>query len=176
MYRFLLIIMLLASAAIATEGTLTTALTQSGQAIVGQEAPFLSGWNLKSKVFSTSKALKDESSSRIVLVFWATWCQPCIKGLKMLNENSAKLKADGINLVLVNYGEDQKTIQAFIKKHPVRFQVVMDRWDKSGAAYLYDSQGGVSLPRTVLIDKEGMVEAIFSSEGDDYIERIRAGE
>jgi thiol-disulfide isomerase/thioredoxin len=176
MYRILMILLLTVSVTWAAPGDVTTSMPQSGQAIVGQDAPFLSGWTISSKVFSTAKALKDPDSERIALVFWATWCQPCLNGLKVLNAASAKLKANGIDLVLVNYGEDQETIQAFLKKHPVRFPVVMDRWDKSGAAYLYDETGKVTLPRTVLIDKEGRVEAIFSSEGDDYVERILAGE
>ena len=154
----------------------TEALQRSGRAVVGEAAPFLSGWTASNKVFSTTKVFKDQSIRECVLVFWASWCPPCLNGMKMLSAAENRFADRGIQIVLVNYSETLEKVQEFLEKYPQPYPIVIDRWQKSSETYLADEKGAVALPRTVLIDRAGLVKAIFSTEGEDYVERILAGE
>lgn len=161
--------------AFATTGK-TEALPRSGQAIVGEQAPFLSGWTVENKIFNTAKVFKDESVEECALVFWATYCLPCLNGLKMLAAAEERFAERGIRIVLVNFSELPEKVQRFLTDNPQPYPVVLDRWQKNAKTYLADENGAVTLPRTVLIDRSGVVKAIFSTEGNDYVERILAGE
>jgi thiol-disulfide isomerase/thioredoxin len=147
-------------------------LAKSGEAQVGQPAPFLSGWALDGKVFNTTKAFRDPNTHRVALVFWATWCKPCKEGLKLLNAGKAKLDAAGVSVVLVDVEEPADTVRTFLSKHPASFFVVLDQYGRSKKPYLDDGNGSVALPRTVIIGRDGKVLRIIGKEGKDYVDQI----
>lgn len=152
----------------------TESLSFSGSAIVGEPAPWLSGWTLEDKVFNINKPFEDESVDRLVLVFWATWCKPCRKGIAQLTANQPELEEAGIRIVLINLGEKEDKVREYLEDNPQPYTVVLDPFEKSVDTYL-DIHGTATLPKTVLIRPDGVVEAIFGSEDEDYVQRIIDG-
>jgi thiol-disulfide isomerase/thioredoxin len=105
----------------------------------------------------------------VVLDFWATWCDPCIKSLPSLARLRDQLGADGVVLT-INLDD------------PAAARKVIDAV-APGLALVYDNAGvrqryGVGpVPHTVVLDRAGRVEAvILGGDGDlaGAIARVRA--
>ena len=105
-------------------------------------------------------------------MFWATWCKPCKEGLKQLRASKAKLKSAGTRVVLINFEEQAETVKGFIQKNHTPFPIVLDPYGRSKKAFLEDGTGKISLPRTVIVGRDGKVIRIIGLEGEDYVEQI----
>jgi thiol-disulfide isomerase/thioredoxin len=151
----------------------TETLSRSGEASVSEAAPWLSGWTTKEQVWSLKRALADSMTTRVALVFFATWCPPCREGIARLTAHASELRAAGVGVVLVDFKEDARKVQRFVGASPA-FPVVLDRFGMTEKTYLRIGDGPVRLPRTVVIGRDGAVRAIFGSEGKDYVDRILA--
>ncbi len=156
------------------DAALTESLVSSGSATVGAAAPWLAGWTLGDQVWNLRKAFADTSTDRVALVFFATWCAPCKQGVMQLTDRAADLKAGGVSVVLVDYQEDAARVRGFLGDNPA-FPVVLDRFGASEQSYLRTNDEQARLPRTVLIGRDMKVEAIFGSEGGDYVDRLLSG-
>jgi thiol-disulfide isomerase/thioredoxin len=151
-------------------------LDSCGQARVGEAAPWLAGWTLDEQVFNIRKPFENENTRRLALVFWATWCKPCRKGIEWLEEASDSLMATGVTVVLVNEGEPLKKVTGYWKRREPSFMVVLDPYSLACERYLSRAGGGCPLPFTALIDRDGYVERLIGAEGDDYIDLLLAQE
>ena len=156
------------------EPALTETLSSSGSATVAAAAPWLAGWTLEDQVWNLRKAFADTSTDRVALVFFATWCAPCKQGVMQLTARAADLKTAGVSVVLVDYQEDAAKVRGFLGDKPA-FPVVLDRFGASEQSYLRTNGDQVRLPRTVLIGRDMKVQAIFGSEGGDYVDRLLSG-
>jgi thiol-disulfide isomerase/thioredoxin len=80
--------------------------------------------SLAGDTISTSKL-----RGKIVLIdFWATWCQPCVKSMPDLDalqrEHGGKVVVVGVS---VDQGSDrEKKVRKFLEKHPVGYPIVVD--------------------------------------------------
>src|SRR5689334_17704905 len=61
----------------------------------------------------------------VYLDFWASWCGPCAQSFPWLNQMRDKYAKD-IVVVGVNVDVDPKAADAFLAKHPARFDIVRD--------------------------------------------------
>jgi peroxiredoxin len=147
-------------------------LKKSGQAVVGGEAPFFGGWYFeqRQKVFNTNKIWGNPGEKRIALVFFTTTCGPCLVGMEKLKKARKKLKKAKVPVFLVNFKEDAKKVERFMKKHSMPFPVIHDRFGNAQGSYLDSSGKSVVLPRTVILGKDGKVKLIIGEEGDDYVD------
>jgi len=90
---------------------------------------------------------------RVVLVnFWATWCGPCIEELPSLAKLKQKLAGRPFELVTVNDGESEGTIQRYLKR--AKLDVPVWIGPENSAASGWNVQG---LPMTFLVDSKGQV-------------------
>jgi peroxiredoxin len=91
--------------------------------------------------------LSDYKGKGVVLNFWASWCNPCVNELPLLNE---AYKLAGIDMVAINVGEDEKKIQKFVDRYELAFPIAMDREQDVKQRYRV-----AGLPLTVAIDDQG---------------------
>lgn len=156
---------------------LSESLKESGQAKVGQKMPFFSGWRIgqgQGQAYSLRKALMTKKN-RYVLNICASWCKPCMVGLAHLAK--AKKQFQDTQTELIVLVADQSVHGREIYK---RFgfdwaQVVVDEFKTFALRLAPDSkQGseGLSLPKTIVFNREGVVELIIGVEGSDYIDRL----
>ncbi|HMR18537.1 MAG TPA: TlpA disulfide reductase family protein [Sphingobacterium sp.] len=94
-----------------------------------------------------------------IINFWATWCVPCIKELKLLD--SVLKETDGINVLSVTYEENRK-VEAFLERNKElrsgRLTIVSS--DPSFHKYFPHR----ILPHNIWIDTAGIVKYITGSE------------
>lgn len=87
-----------------------------------------------------------------IINFWATWCPPCVEEIPSLNRLVKKMKGSGFELISINYAEDKKTINEFMKQVDVDYPVLLDQ--DGGFAKQWNV---ISYPSTFIIDSQGEI-------------------
>ena len=146
---------------------------EAGAAKVGQDLPRLVGYPLGATQPWVSHRMYSKlppEKKGVVVVVFATWCKPCIKGIKVLASSKERLAKAGISVVLINFGEDAETVAPWTQTIglPNDFTLILDEWGAE-AAKLGVKKPSARLPLTLVTDRSGKVKAIFGVEGDDYL-------
>ncbi|MCK5905597.1 MAG: TlpA family protein disulfide reductase, partial [Gammaproteobacteria bacterium] len=96
--------------------------------------------------------------------FWATWCPPCRKEMPSMNRAWKHLKAEGVQMLAINVGEDEANVHAYQKEHPIDFPILLDPLSESLDAWRIRG-----LPTTYIISPNGTVaySAVGPREWDD---------
>jgi len=124
------------------------------EALVGKPFVF-SGLTLDGKPLDLSRY-----RGKVVLVdFWATWCEPCLKEMPNIFANYKKHFRDGFDVVAVSVDEDLDVLAEFVAKERPPWATVADRFPANpqpmGATYRINS-----IPALILVGKDGNVVAV----------------
>lgn len=111
------------------------------------------------KVISADRlGLIQETSKteKLILHFWASWCDPCINEipelLEYLKAHSDEIKAGSLRMVLVSVDYDQPAIEKFLKSFPeLNSPDYLQIWDPEG--FLQKSFDIDRLPATIVVHK-----------------------
>ena len=114
--------------------------------------------------------LAEHRGKRVVILdFWATWCGPCVDALPSLAKIAEEYRSKDVILYAVNLQERPRGIERFLQRQKLNLTVALDLEGKVG--YLYQV---TSIPQTVLIGKNGKVEALHIGFGEDSERRLRS--
>jgi thiol-disulfide isomerase/thioredoxin len=92
----------------------------------------------------------------VVVNFWATWCNPCLKEIPDLAEFDAQ--RDDVDVVGLAYEEiERPDLEAFLKEHPIPYPFAVI--DVFAPPADFDTPAG--LPMTYLIAPDGKVAKQF---------------
>lgn len=93
-------------------------------------------------------------AGRPVLVnLWASWCGPCIEEMPELDRYVASQGANGTQVVGIAL-DDPAAVEAFLKRVPVRYPILLDEAGPRDAGVQLGNPKGV-LPYTALISADG---------------------
>ena len=119
---------------------------------MGQDIPDFSGVDLDGADVTLSEFRNREV---VVLDFWATWCQPCIRSMPSLEALNEEFGYRGAEFLAVNVGEGPELVREFVEDMEFTVRVVMDeREDISG---VYGVRG---IPQLVVVGRDGRVAHI----------------
>lgn len=104
---------------------------------------------------------------KIVLVnFWGTWCDPCIRELPALQSAYAQLEDEGFVVIGVNLFDNEQSqnhteedIQAFIEDKGITYPVVLDTHGN-----VTDSYRVFPIPTSFFVDANGNIRYVLPRE------------
>lgn len=119
--------------------------------IIGEKAPDFSINDPKGK----SVSLADFKGKNIVLLFWASWCEPCLKEMPEIIRFYEKNRDTNVVFIAVSLDEKKDSWLAAIRKHSIPFINVSDLkgW-MCEPALIYGVSG---VPDNFLIDINGNI-------------------
>jgi tetratricopeptide (TPR) repeat protein len=123
--------------------------------LVGE--PFAPKFNVKSAAGDNLSL--DKLRGKVVLLdFWAVWCGPCRVEMPQIKKLWKKYFGDDFIIIGVNLDSNRDTFEAYVKNEGLTWPQYYDglRWDNR-LARLY---GVTGIPRTVLIDRDGIIRGV----------------
>ena len=112
---------------------------------------------------SSSSLSQIDIKDKLVINFWATWCEPCKKELPQLNQfhqqfiNDDKIQIIGIAI------DEPDAVKIFNKEIPVDFINLIDEQNGFSVTSYLKNEKGV-LPYTVIVNKQYEVIEQFYGE------------
>jgi len=73
------------------------------------------------------RRLQDFAGNVVVLHFFATWCEPCVREITSLRTLASLARDKPLKIVAVDVAEVNLRVRAFFEKLPVDFPVLLDR-------------------------------------------------
>ena len=119
-----------------------------------------------------------------MLNFWATWCPPCRQEIPELNAFHLSHTNDGVTVIGASVDDGgADAVRPFVQRMKIAYPVVLaDALQQShfGGASLGPSTGGMSLPTTLVIDRQGhfvarYLGALTQKELDSAISPLLSG-
>jgi peroxiredoxin len=115
---------------------------------VGEKAPDFTLTGLDGKAHMLSE-LKGKT---VILNFWGTYCEPCKREMPALQKQYDKWKAQGVEYVGSNIGENAITVRGFLDQYKLTLPVWLDQDQAVRKKY------GVSeYPTTFFIAADGRI-------------------
>ena len=102
-----------------------------------------------------SYSLENDRGHVVVLVYWATWCQPCVEELDQLKQLYARHGNRGLRVVTVSLDSDASEVRSFLAKKKYPFPTLFEEGGLESP--LAREMGILTLPTTLLIDRQGTV-------------------
>lgn len=102
------------------------------------------------KIDGTQFSISDVLGKKIIVIdFWATWCKPCKKLLKKLDELGQEFSEQ---LIVLAISTDESSsfarIESFVKSRGYRFTVLLD--PDSNVSGIFNPAG--TIPYTMIVD------------------------
>lgn len=120
-------------------------------------APSFRGDLLEGGSVSLKEAVKPGRS--LLVCFWASWCQPCMKELKLVKEMMANNKDLPLDVLTINEdtSETEADIRPMLKMNELDFPVILDPKQEIFNRYHREN----ALPYSVLIQSNGEIGVVF---------------
>lgn len=110
--------------------------------------------------------LQDYRGKIVMVNFWGTWCEPCIRELPELQTAYEQLQDQGFVIIGINLFQDEKAqnrtqedIQRFVEQYGITYPIALDA---DGATT--DSYHIYPIPTSFFIDEQGNIRYILPSE------------
>ncbi|OGS46061.1 MAG: hypothetical protein A2539_03490 [Elusimicrobia bacterium RIFOXYD2_FULL_34_15] len=136
--------------------------------MIGNKAPGLILSDMNGKRISLTAILSDNKP--VVLSYFATWCQPCLKEIPHLQNLQAKGK---VKIILINIDSlPKEKVAEFLKQNNITLPVLMDPESKiTGENFEVLKAGRASIPKLFLLSPSGIIRLIVDGF-DENIEKI----
>lgn len=113
--------------------------------------------------------LTDHRGKALVVTFWATWCQYCLKELPILNSLQTVAGKEKLQVIAVNTESRDVFRQVSRSLRTLDLVLAYDPDGKGRGAY-----GVNGIPHMVIIGRDGKVVAIYRGYSEDSLDDIIA--
>lgn len=100
--------------------------------------------------------LSDFNGKITYVDFWASWCGPCRQSLPLYEAMNKRLPADRFQILAINLDENRRDAEAFLKRHPVSYEVLFDPEAHSARQWSVPA-----MPSSFLVDSHGRLAKIY---------------
>lgn len=104
-------------------------------------------------------SLSQDRGKVVVINYWASWCGPCVTESPQFDLVYRDYKAKGVDFVGVDTKDARSKAQYFVKDNDISYTSVFD--EQGQTAVELGKIPALSLPFTVLIDKQGRVAGVY---------------
>ncbi len=116
----------------------------------------------------------------VVINFWATWCPPCRREMPLLDAVQKEYGPRGLSIVGVDLDEPAAAVRKYVESIGVTYPIWVDApLSQSGfdrTRELFNRFGGVGLPTTFFIYRNGTIQSMHVGELNRAILQNRAEE
>jgi thiol-disulfide isomerase/thioredoxin len=104
--------------------------------------------------------LSELEADLVLIDFWGTWCQPCLRSIPHLVELQERMKGKRLAVIGVACEQDSpeqssKRVAAVARKLDINYPILLSRND--GSCPLQEALHISAFPTMVLVDREGRV-------------------
>ncbi len=113
---------------------------------------------------------RGDTQKVVVLSFFASWCKPCQKEAPVLADIASSYEGQDVQLFFVNWGDTDNVAAEWLQTYGVEANCLMDPFGANAKKFGVDS-----LPRTIIIDQQGIVQLIergFSEENEAHYREL----
>jgi len=136
-----------------------------GPPVIGQAPPDFALCDADGAFVTTLSGMKGKV---VWLNFWATWCVPCKKELPDIQKLYDEKRAEGLDVLIINYKESQGKALEFLPQIGISLPLVIDR-----PGEIYERYRLTGLPDSFFIDREGKLAALYYGFVNEEIARER---
>ena len=108
----------------------------------------VTGKTVKSSVFD---------GKSLLVVFFATWCPPCVQEIPNLIQLHNDYKRDGFSVVAISVDQEKKVVQKMVDKKAINYPVMM-----ADDSVTRDFGGVYGIPTSFLVSNTGTVLKKYS--------------
>ena len=134
----------------------------------GKEAPDFNVTDITGK----QHTLSQYKGRNVMLIFWATWCGPCIREMPHLIELRNTIGEDKLAMLAISYIDPRnsaETVKKFITANPVINYTVISTDGRTMPSPYYLV---TTIPSTFFIDPDGKIKIV--TEGTISVSQIKA--
>lgn len=92
---------------------------------------------------------------KVVLIdFWATWCQPCVRDLPKVKQAYEKFRTAGFEIVGVSCDQNRNALQRFVRVNDIAWPNYFDG-QRQADNRIAREFGVIGVPHMMLLDREG---------------------
>ena len=133
---------------------------------VGRQAPDFQAIDVLGK----DVKLTDFKGKHTLLVFWATWCGPCVQEIPTVKKIRKTYKPSELSIVYVSKDDDKTKMLSFIKKRELNWTHIF------GNQSIPNDYFVEGIPETVLIDPNGKIIYInLGADTEELSEKLAEG-
>lgn len=135
-----------------------------------QPAPLFKAEALGGKTISLAETLKADRG--VLVLFWASWCTPCLEELKSVGEYMKSHPEFPLDVLTVNVdtSETNSDVAPTVKLYGIKFPVILDPNHEIFAKY----QAAKQLPFSALVSGKGQLERSFQGYQPELFTHIAA--
>jgi len=147
-------------------------VTELGPLKVGAPIPSFNGPTSVGGRLSSRTVIGD--GVVVVLSYAATWCQPCREGVPIIER--VVHSDDAVRAVYVTLDTEVVKVRKWVSDIDVQSPVIVDKFSaiaKRHGVISDDGRQAKEIPITIVIDGQGIVSCIFTTEGADFEAKLR---
>ncbi len=133
-----------------------------GNPLIGKKAAEFTLKDLDGQAWTLSQ-IRDGKPA--ILFFWATWCPHCRSQVKILNQEIDAIHKEGIEVILIDLGEDAKQVKSFMERNKFDLNVLVDPDEMTSEDYVIPG-----IPTLYFIGADGKVRAVEHAIPENYEE------
>lgn len=108
----------------------------------------MSGESINSNIFK---------GKSLLVIFFATWCPPCIQEIPNLIKLQEQYGENGFSVVALSVDQEKKVVQKLVERKEINYPVMM-----ADDAVTRDFGGVYGIPTSFLVSKKGTVVKKYS--------------